>query len=924
MIGAVILAALTLAGVVVWSQRARIAEDLIAGAARGAGFETAAVKVSEFSLSNLVLSRFSAGSLAAPTTIDLNNVEVEFDLREAVLERRVRRVSIATGVLSAAIGPDGAISLAGYSPSPREPSPVPFDRIEVAELMVSLLTEAGPVATAIGGSLDLKEGGSLAIRAEAEQAGAGDVVIRELAGAVELAFAPDGAIKITGDVAGDARSAAGSISALRVQLSGRMTSWKEVLAGGAEGLRGESAISFSSGAIASSNAGEPAAVGEASGALRLEIGEGLTVVTLADGGLKFSGGDLSGGDRARVSVRSRGTAPLLRSSADSRAVQAIVEFAEGALVSSVEFEAASAQSGPWTFSASGRSAIAIGVRPEPNALSYLAEGVLDGSRANGRLKAEGDLAAYSAGDWSVVDGSASIDADWSADLDRSVFVVGADPGSCIEISSLSVRSRAAASGLSTPRLRVCPLAGEALARFAAGSTPQADIALRIDAETMTALSGETRLAIDRPTAHISGAVAPGLTIAGALSSGSITVNNAYEFATLETVFEWREDQGSFLINELAFRDMRSAPAIGRMNLNGEARLASGRANFNAKALTPGGDRLAAIEGRHDVATGAGQVDLRLEDISFAGGKIQPANILPALTGLVSNVTGGVSGEAKLEWGAGGLSSAGSVELDGLSFRGPGVAVSRTEGLNGSIRFESLAPLKTAGEQRIEIGLVDLDALRLEGGNLRFSLDGDDRLHVISGEFPWFGGTIGVYEAFAPLDGSTVELRLRAENVDLAETLAFLKVDGLSGEGRVRGELPIVVAAGKAQIRDGVLSAVGPGVIRYVGGASSAGQTNEQAQLAFDILRDLRFSELSATINGPLDGDLAFDLLFEGTSEVSVGTGRRSGRVTSPVIYRLNIEAPLLALIEQARVSSDFQLQLERAGIDVAPKTGSDD
>jgi len=36
-------------------------------------------------------------------------------------------------------------------------------------------------------------------------------------------------------------------------------------------------------------------------------------------------------------------------------------------------------------------------------------------------------------------------------------------------------------------------------------------------------------------------------------------------------------------------------------------------------------------------------------------------------------------------------------------------------------------------------------------------------------------------------------------------------------------------------------------------------------------------------------------------------------VTSPVVYRVSIEAPLLALIDQARLSSDIRLQIERAG-----------
>ncbi|MBY0423921.1 MAG: YdbH domain-containing protein, partial [Parvularculaceae bacterium] len=91
----------------------------------------------------------------------------------------------------------------------------------------------------------------------------------------------------------------------------------------------------------------------------------------------------------------------------------------------------------------------------------------------------------------------------------------------------------------------------------------------------------------------------------------------------------------------------------------------------------------------------------------------------------------------------------------------------------------------------------------------------------------------------------------------------------------------------------------------------------QAKLAFALLRNLRFTTLGAKINGPLDGDLDFDLVFEGSNDVTVN----NRQVTSPVLYRIRLQAPLLALFEQARVSTDYRLQLERAG--VVPKAGVD-
>ena len=80
----------------------------------------------------------------------------------------------------------------------------------------------------------------------------------------------------------------------------------------------------------------------------------------------------------------------------------------------------------------------------------------------------------------------------------------------------------------------------------------------------------------------------------------------------------------------------------------------------------------------------------------------------------------------------------------------------------------------------------------------------------------------------------------------------------------------------------------------------------------DGLRDLRFEKLSAIIDGPLDGTLNFKILFDGRSDIPVKTGKETQRVDSPVKYRITINAPLLSLIEQAVLSTNVKLQIERA------------
>ena len=143
-----------------------------------------------------------------------------------------------------------------------------------------------------------------------------------------------------------------------------------------------------------------------------------------------------------------------------------------------------------------------------------------------------------------------------------------------------------------------------------------------------------------------------------------------------------------------------------------------------------------------------------------------ADLAPLLEGVVSNASGVATGVLKFSWASSGVRSSGDFALAGVSFNGPTLAVTRTNGLTGEIAFESLAPLKTKGVQTITIGRVDLDALKLDQGEMTFELPGDETIRIVKAEFPWFGGRIGAYETTAPLGGQSAVTRLEIDAVNL--------------------------------------------------------------------------------------------------------------------------------------------------------------
>ncbi|MBY0420963.1 MAG: YdbH domain-containing protein, partial [Parvularculaceae bacterium] len=355
-------------------------------------------------------------------------------------------------------------------------------------------------------------------------------------------------------------------------------------------------------------------------------------------------------------------------------------------------------------------------------------------------------------------------------------------------------------------------------------------------------------------------------VTGTIRGGRIAVNDALLASAASGVFSGGLDatglSGEARLDAVTFSHSAKVQQFAPVKARGSANFARQIFGFRFTAQTPDGRALGGGSGRHDVRSGRGEVAYQSGDLYFTPGGLQIARILPSFRGVIGGATGGVSADVKAFWGAkpGDFASSAEFRISNLSFRGPGVAVSSTEGLDGIVRLSSFFPVKTNGAEQITLRKLDIGALKLENGVLEFALPGDDTIRLIRAEFPWYGGKIGAYEATSPLTGSEASVKLRVDAVNLKELLAGLKIEGLSGEGAVEGVLPVAVINGRSYIRDGVMNAVGPGVIRYVGEATAAASTaNAQAKLAFDLLRNLRFTKLGAKISGPLGGVLDFGL-----------------------------------------------------------------
>lgn len=933
------LGAVAALGVVIYAARAPLAEPIAVAALKAQGFVAPHVRIKDIGFDRLVLSRLTAGAGARPD-LDLSHVDIRFSLFEA-LAGKFDRVAVGPGTIVARLSKDSAISIAGYVPKPDSKSKgAPFAALAIESLALSLVAPAGKIKGTLDGAFSVAYGGAFQTTIAARRLTAGGVALDGLKGDGALRLAADGGSKLTAALRADAASPFGAAKDIAIAFDGRATSWREALNGAAEKLAGAGTLTLRSAAVTAHDAPDLAAATaivapfqtlRLSGGLDLAYRNGVLAVTAPAGAPALVAASDIG---ARFTVAADYNAAVFRMDASGAAL-ALSATLDGPVSGALTAKAIAAAHGAWRYAGDlslAPSKMALGAGLDLNlggghmALAGTADAAL--TTYEGTLRLDAALRRLSAGDFTVSDAAASAALRYAADVKAGTAEISSDNGSCAIVAHAGL----AAPGVvgAVRGLSLCPADGPILAATsgkAAKTTIRTRITIASLTATPTAPAGkgaappETMLIGAPPTVDISADIetnSGASTFSAIAKGGRLTLPGAAVLSAVDLAIRGAAGRSGFTgdarLGSAALADVEQAKRFAPLSLSGEARADQSAATAAIAVKTLRGQMLGRGDARLDLHRQAGAAHFELAALKFSPNGLQITELLPPLRGLVGGATGEIGGAFDVQWGAApnSLFSGGAVDIRNLSFRGPGVAVSQTGQLTGTLKFSSLAPLTTAGVQTLKIGLVDMGALKLENGVAEFALPGDGRLILDRAEFPWFGGRIGVYDATSSLDAAKTTFNLRADDIDLKAMFDYAKIDGLSGEGVIAGTLPLAIEGGRSFIRNGELHSKTPGVIHYQSPVSeAAANSSGGAKLALDILRNLHFAKLGAKIDGPLDGDLSFKLTFEGDNDVSLN---KTTIPASPVVYRLSIEAPLLALLEQAQVSTDTGAQLERAGI----------
>lgn len=903
--------------------RAPLVGRVLEAGLAAAGFENPSVQVEQVSFRRLELARLAAGRDQGAPALEARNVTIEYAPRRLIAERRADRIAIAEGRIAARLSSEGALSSAGMRSASGgkggAEAALPFRALSVGALSVVLDTPAGAGEARLSGAFSLEDGGGFALSGRAGALNFGGMTLTGAVMEGELALARDGAVSLAASFAGDVAAPQLALRNAAFALEGRGRSWRAALAGESGGFAFSGRIIIQSAEVPLAEspvldelvANDP----EAAETLRLagvtHVGygpEGFSIAAVPDAPLAFS--DASG---HRIVVTARDGAALFEWKGVTQRAALKLLLTRAPFDGALEATAAREGDSPWRFDFSARLPAQTVADVALDSLSVSAAG--EGS--SGGVEATLDLAAGvksgASREWRVEDAALRARLRAVFDPQASSLVISGAEGACVMLDRARIGyadSRARLRGA-----RLCPADGlllEAIWRKGVEAT----LAGRLEARAASWRLGATQLEGAPPVvgfrAHYN-PLARAMNAAGSFAGGRATVNGSILASDAAGRFEIAASEeglrARISLERAQLAQTGAAPMVAPVTASGAARLEDERFSFRFAAATPAGRRLGAGEGIHDLRTGRGAARFTTGRLDFAPAGLQPATLAPVLKGIIGTTTGALAGDLDFAWGPSSQDARSSAvfELLDLSFRGPGVAVSQTAGLTGKIALSSLTPLATPEPQTVRVRRIDIGALPLEDGVVRFELPGDETLHVIEAEFPWFGGRVGAYDAAASLSGGEAFIPLRANEIDVKQVLAFVDVEGLSGEGVLNGVLPVKFESGRARIEGGEFVSNGPGAVRYAGpAAESASAAGEQANVAFSILRDLRYQSLRVLVDGPLDGRLNFRMTFEGSGEVPVN----DQLIRAPVIYRINLDAALLDLLNQAVLSRDIRRQIE--------------
>lgn len=378
--------------------------------------------------------------------------------------------------------------------------------------------------------------------------------------------------------------------------------------------------------------------------------------------------------------------------------------------------------------------------------------------------------------------------------------------------------------------------------------------------------------------------------------------------------DYREGRGHLQAKlepfELSFADAEPLPIPG-LAVDAQLEPAESAVGFDLRASAAEGRLALLARGSHDLLTASGDAALRIERVRFEPGGLQPAHLLPVLAEWIHSASGTLEALGSAGWQRERITGAIDVALRDWNVESP---VARFEGVNAAVQIEGPWPASVPAGQLLSMARVDF-GLELHNGVVRYGLKPDGTIDLERAEWEFAGGRIQTAGRF-DLTAEEHELVLEVEDVDLAQLLALVPFEGLSGEGRVGGRLPLVLRGDVLEIRDASLSGdAAGGWLRYApaGGIADLAPAQRGFLVMLSAFENLRWESLELAMNGDTQGIVEIRLHVRGRNPEY-----QSGR---PVEFNMNVESELADLLRKEAASYRIPAEIERRLAEIAAGGG---
>jgi hypothetical protein len=338
----------------------------------------------------------------------------------------------------------------------------------------------------------------------------------------------------------------------------------------------------------------------------------------------------------------------------------------------------------------------------------------------------------------------------------------------------------------------------------------------------------------------------------------------------------------------------------------EGKLANEKAAFVISIFDPLGDINLTATGQHDVGAGSGAANFTLDPLRFAPGVLDLSDLFPVARGRFDKVTGRAEIEGRMAWSEHGLEPDVLITLKDVGGTAAGIELTA---LHTRLRIIALAPLTTPPAQPLRLVVTGPRGMRVPV-DATFQLRSDGTLAIEGARARAIGGELTTANALFDAAKRKGALDLEMASVSLAELMAILGIEGLSGTGQLSGVMPLSLADGKLAVTGGALKAEGPGVVRYASAKVDQflGDRQDTVGLAARALADFHYEQLTLSLEKEYSGEGSVGIYLKGANP-AVLEGY-------PFVFNINLESNfdrLAELLRQGIDIADTALQLGAEG-----------